>query len=83
MLGTLDGCLKSLRKADNILNGLVSERDFVTKGYAKQREKRVALKAVITYLNFVVKLEKCKTILASIDKYIKFFQNDAVTSLDV
>ena len=83
MLGTLDGCLKSLRKADNILNGLVSERDFVTKGNAKIRGKRVAIKAVIKDPNFVVKLEKCITIVAPINKYIKFIQNDAVPSSDV
>jgi hypothetical protein len=81
--GTLNGCFKSLRAADNILNGLVSERDFVTTGNAKQKEKRVAIKAVITDPDFVTKLDECITILTPIDMYIKIFQSDAVPCSDV
>ena len=66
-----------------ILNGLVSERDFVTKGNAKQKEKRVAIKAVITEPDFVTKLDECTTILAPIDMHIKILQRDAVPCSDV
>ena len=38
--GTLIGCFKSLRAADSILCGLVSERHFITASGAKQRENR-------------------------------------------
>ena len=41
---TLSGCFKSLRAADNVMSGLVSD-GFVTTGNAKQKEKRVATKA--------------------------------------
>lgn len=81
--GTLSACFKSLRAADNILNGLVSERDFVTTGNAKQKEKRVAIKAVITDPDFVTKLEECITIFTPIDVYIQIFQSDAVPRSDV
>jgi hypothetical protein len=60
------------------LNGLVSERDFVTTGNAKQKEKRVAIKAVIADPDFVTKLDECTTILTPIDMQIKIFQSDAV-----
>ena len=38
--GTIQGCFKSLRAANNVLNGLVSQRDFTTIGNTDQREKR-------------------------------------------
>lgn len=50
---------------------MVSERDFVTKGSAKQKEKRVAIKEVITDPDFVTKLDECTRILAPIDMFIK------------
>ena len=36
--GTILGCFRLLRAADDVLNGLVSQRDFVVKGNANQRE---------------------------------------------
>jgi hypothetical protein len=41
--GTLNGCFKLLRAADNILNGLVSERDFVTKRILLPYERRLKI----------------------------------------
>ncbi|CAB4039334.1 hypothetical protein DYB30_009596, partial [Paramuricea clavata] len=81
--GTLIGCFKSLRAADSILNGLVSERDFVTAGGAKQKEKRLAIRAVIMDPDFVKKLDECIRILEPIEMYIKLFQGDAVPCSDV
>jgi hypothetical protein len=75
--GTLSGCFKSIRAADSILNGLVSERDFTIKGTAKQKEKRAAVKAIITDSDFVKKLDECIKILTPIDMFIKIFQSDA------
>ena len=80
---TLNGCFKSLRAADDILNGLVSEREFVTKGSAKQKEKRVAIKAIITDPDFITKLDECTKILAPIDMFVKMFQSDAAPCSDV
>ena len=81
--GTLNGCFKLLRAADNILNGLVSEWDFVTTGNAKQKEKRVAIKAVIADPDFVTKLDECTTILTPVDMHIKIFQSNAVPCSDM
>ena len=75
---TLNGCFKSLPAAVNILNGLVSEPDFVTTGNTKRKGKRVAIKAVITDPDFVTKLDKSIAILAPIDMYIKILQSDAM-----
>ena len=72
--GTLYGCFKSLRAADDILNGLVSERDFVTKGTDKQKEKRVSIKSIITDPDFVAKLEESIKVLAPIEKFLKIFR---------
>ena len=46
--GTILGCFRSLRAADDVLNGLVSQRDFVVKGNANQREKHAEIKEIIT-----------------------------------
>ena len=72
--GTLIGCFKSLKAADSILNALVSERDFVNKGTAKQKEKCVEIKH---------KLDESINILAPIEKYITIFQSDSVPCSDV
>ena len=66
--GTFQGCFKSLREADSILNALVSQKDFVSKGNAKQQEKRAAIKEIITDPNFVTKLDECIKILDPIEK---------------
>lgn len=81
--GTIQGCFKSLRAADNVLNGLVSQRDFVTTGNANQREKRAAIKAIITNPDFVTKLDECIKILDPIDMFVKIFQSDAVPCSEV
>ena len=81
--GTLNACFKLLRAAGNILIGLVSERDFITAGNAKQQEKHVAIKAVITDPDFIIKLDECISILKPIDMYLKIFQSDAVLCSDV
>ena len=81
--GTLCGCFKSLRAADDILNGLVSEHDFVTKGTNKEKEKRVSIKSIITDPDSVAKLEESIKILAPIEKFLKIFQSDAVPCSDV
>ncbi len=79
--GTLSGCFKFIRAADSILNGLVSERDFTIKGTAKQKEKRAAVKAIITDSDFVKKLDECIKILTPIDMFIKIFQSDLLQCL--
>ena len=56
--GILQRCFKSLRAAEGVLNGLVSECDFVTKGSAKQKDKRITIKAIITDPEFVTKLAR-------------------------
>ena len=81
--GTILGCFKSLRAADDVLNGLVSQRDFVNKGNANQKEKRAEIKETITHPDFVDKLNECITILEPIDMYIKIFQCDAAPCSDV
>ena len=81
--GTIQACFKSLHAADNVLNGLVSQRDFTTIGNATQRENRAAIKGIITDPNFVTKLEECIKILHPIDTLIKIFQSDAVPCSDV
>ena len=81
--GTLIGCFKSLKAADSILNALVSERDFVNKGTAKQKEKRVEIKSILTDPDFVNKLDESIKILQPIEKYIKIFQSDSVPCSDV
>jgi hypothetical protein len=81
--GTLSGCFKSIRAAESILNGLVSERDFTIKGTAKQKEKQAAVKAIITDSDFVKKLDECVKILTPIDMFIKIFQSDAVPCSNV
>ena len=67
-----------MRAADNALNGLVSQRDFVTTGNVSQREKRASIKSIITDPDFVAKLDECIKILEPIDVLIKVFQNDSV-----
>ena len=81
--GTFQGCFKSLRAADSILNALVAQRDFVSQGNAKQQEKRAAIKEIITDPNFVTKLDECIKILDPIDRYIRIFQSDAVPCSEV
>ena len=81
--GTLNACFKSLRAADDIFIGLVSERDFIMTGNAKQQEKRVAIKAVITDPDFIIKLDECLSILKPIDMYLKILQSNAVPCSDV
>lgn len=81
--GTIQDCFKSLRAADNVLNGLVSQRDFVSTGNANQKEKRTAINTIITDPDFVTKLDECIKILEPIDMFIKVFQSDAVPCSDV
>ena len=81
--GTLIECFKSLRAADSILSSLVAERDFVTAGGAKQKEKRAAIRAIVMDPDFVKKLDECIRILEPIEMFIKIFQNDAVPCSDV
>ena len=81
--GTLIGCFKSLKAADSILNALVSERDFVNKGTAKQKEKCVEIKNILTDPDFVSKLDESIKILEPIEKNIKIFQSDSVPCSDV
>ena len=81
--GTIHGCFKSLKAADDILNSLVSERDFVNKGSAKQKDKRLEIKAIVTDPDFVRNLDESIKILQPIDKFIKLFQSDAVPCSDV
>lgn len=81
--GTILGCFRSLRAADNILNGLVSQRDFVSKGNAKQREKHTEIKEIITDPHFVSNLDECIRILEPIDMFIKIFQSDAAPCSEV
>ena len=81
--GTLIGCFKSLKAADSILNALVSERDFINKGTAKQKEKRVEIKSIVTDPHFLSKLDESIKILEPIEKYIKIFQSDSVPCSDV
>ena len=81
--GTIQGCFKSLRAADKVLNGLVSRHDFTTIGNASQRENRAAIKGIITDPDFVTKLDECIKILHPIDSLIKVFQSDAVPCSDV
>ncbi len=76
--GTMQGCFKSLREADGVLNALVSQQGFVSKGNAKQQEKRASVKEIVTDLTFVTKLDECIKIVKPIDKYIVIFQSDAV-----
>ncbi|CAB3977585.1 hypothetical protein DYB31_009882 [Paramuricea clavata] len=52
-------------------------------GNAKQKEKGVAIKAVIADPDFVTKLNECTTIMTPIDIQIKIFQRDAVPCSDV
>ncbi len=61
----------------------MSERDFTIKGTAKQKEKRAAVKAIITDSDFVKKLDECIKILTPIDMFIKIFQSDAVPCSNV
>jgi hypothetical protein len=81
--GTMQGCFKSLRAADAVLNALVSQRDFVSKGNTNQQQKRASVKEIITDSNFVTKLDRCIKILEPIDKLIVIFQSDAVPCSDV
>lgn len=81
--GTMQGCFKSLRAADGVLNALVSQRDFVSNGNTSQQEKRAKVKAIITDPNFVTKLDECIKILEPIDMFIVIFQSDAVPCSDV
>ena len=81
--GTMQACFKSLRAADAILNGLVSQQDFVS-GNAKQKEKRAAVKAIITDPGFITKLAECIKILhGPIDMFIVMFQSDAAPCSEV
>ena len=80
--GTMQACFKSLRAADAILNGLVSQRDFVSDN-AKQKEKRAAVKAIITDPGFITKLAECIKILGPIDMFIVMFQSDAAPCSEV
>jgi hypothetical protein len=73
--GTLIGYFKSLKATDSILNALVSERDFVNKGTAKQKEKCVEIKNILTDPDFVSKLDESIKILEPIEKYTKIFQS--------
>jgi hypothetical protein len=61
--GMILGCFLSLRAAVNILNGIVSQRNFVTKANAKQREKHTEIKEIITNPHFVDNLDECIRIL--------------------
>ena len=79
----MQGCFKGLQTADHVLNALVSQQDFVSRGNAKQHEKHAAIKAIITDTNFVTKLDECIKILKPIDEYIVVFQCDAVPCSEV
>lgn len=81
--GTILGCFRSLRAADDVLNGLVSQRDFVVKGNANQRVKHAEIKEIITDPHFVDNLDECIRILEPIDMFIKIFQSDDVPCSDV
>ena len=81
--GTILGCFRSLRAADDVLNGLVSQRDFVVKGNANQREKHAEIKEIITDPHFVDNLDECIGILEPIDMFIKIFQSDDAPCSDV
>ena len=81
--GTLIECFKSLRAADSILSSFVAERDFVTAGGARQKEKHTAIRAIVMDPDFVKKLDEFICILEPIEMFIKIFQNDAVPCLDV
>jgi hypothetical protein len=81
--GTIQGCFESLGGADNVLNGLVSQRDFTTTGNTSQKETRAAIKHTITDPDFVTKLDECIKILQPIDTLIKMFQSDAIPCSDV
>lgn len=74
----MQGCFKSVKTADGVLNGLVSQRDFVSKGNAKEQRKLASVKAIITDSNFITKLDECIKILKPIDMFIVIFQSDAV-----
>ncbi len=76
--GTMQGCFKSLWEADSVLNALVSQWGFVSKGNTKQQEKRASVKEIVTDPIFVTKLDECIRIVKPIDKYIVIFQSDAV-----
>jgi hypothetical protein len=78
--GTLIGCFKSLRAADSILNSLVSERDFITASGAKQKEKRLTIRAIIMDPDFIKKLDECIRVLEPIEMYIV---SDAVPCCNV
>ena len=81
--GTLIRCFKSLRAADSTLSSLVSERDFVTAGGAKRKEKRAAIPAIIIDPDFVKKLDECVRILEPIEMFLQMFQSDAVPCSNV
>ena len=70
---TIQECLKSLRAADNVLSGLVSQCDFTTIRKISPRENRAAIKGIITDPDFVNKLEECIKKLHPIDTLINVF----------
>lgn len=81
--GTISACFKSLTAADNVLKGILSQRDFVNEGTANQEAKSTEIKNIITDPEFVIKLDECIRILKPIDVYIKIFQSDAAPCSEV
>ena len=73
--GTIQGLLQSLLDADNVLNSIASERDFVSRT-TKQKEKRQEIKDILTAPDYQANLGKKLVILKPIDKCILFFQSD-------
>ena len=72
---TIQGLLQSLLDADNVLNSIASEQNFVS-GTTKQKKKRQEIKDILTSPDYQADLENCLVILKPIDKWIKFFQSD-------
>ena len=67
--GTIQGLLQSLLYANNVLNSIVSEKDFVS-GTTKQKEKRKEIKDILTAPDYQANLGKKLVILKPIDQWI-------------
>lgn len=80
--GTVQECFQSLSDSDQIITSIVSERDFIS-GSGAIKEKRRAIKDIVTHQNYRSHLDEAISILNPIDKWIKYFQSDKAAISDV
>ena len=60
--GTVQECFQSLSDSNQIITSIVSERDFIS-GSVAIKEKRQAIKYIVTHQNYRFHLEKAISIL--------------------